>query len=913
MKQILDDFLISVNEYYTREKNECSEVMLSTSENLFNYHAEIDLPRISTQSFEQFTELNIDTNNLKIPSPLYIGKLLHNISIDIDPIPALIDFIHCRGLCVESDLNDQILIHQFIQNLGLRIFISVRPDLINPIIIDVEGSGSNFKLLCGLEPAKKNLVFSPNLISERLKELVDNFNKLQTESLTYRYDCLEDMNIAEPQLAKKYNFLFIANFPSGFNSDSCQLLKNIIQNSSRFGTFIFMTYNPEIKLRSGNNNEVSEIIKNLGYIQKNAGRYQIYNSKEESEYNSNFHLDLECGIPLNASNIIESLNIEIKKSGSRAVTQNAYFDKILSGKLNVWNYYLDDDSKNEGLIAPIGIINAQEELNFTIDCDTDNYHAIIGGKTGSGKTILIDNLIINAAINYSPEELQFVLLDFKGASFQKYKKLPHLKILFSGSQRFYGLNVLRYLKGENIRRQEILAERGGKISSLTKVERRMFNFPRLVIILDEFQILLKEMDEIFREASSLLDTLAQQGRSAGIHLILSSQDLTGVTLSDSTQSNSNVRIALKMDPLPCHMIFSRENIEATKLEKKGQAIYNDKSGRPTHGNIGFQVYLLEDKKSRELIDFLNEKWLNSGLNQIDKFVLPNENKATFQPKLIAHPPSLGIVTNSEYTDLFLGEPSFIRLKRGTQEKEHSFIRFKNADNSNILMAGNDLTSGMSIIGLAIYQLLQKGLNFSDVYLFNGFSSDKLHIQSCLKGFTNLFSNYHYFAKNNVNEMVSILSNELERRRANDLTDSSKIFIFLCNPDSTFYKSGFNFPEISQQLNSILKFGPTVSMHVFLYMYSAKTFINSLSGTNGIAVELFETKIVLKGDGLEITGFGIQKKEPEKNSTALLFAPEPITTINPDLFNIYNSIQRIDIENTNDSALEMLNEFFKEVQ
>lgn len=95
-------------------------------------------------------------------------------------------------------------------------------------------------------------------------------------------------------------------------------------------------------------------------------------------------------------------------------------------------------------------------------------------------------------------------MDFKGASFQKYRNLPHLRILFGGNDRNYGLNVLRFLDDENTRRQAILAGLGGKLSALNKADRIKHNMPRFIIILDEFQVLLKEVDSITRRQTDIL-------------------------------------------------------------------------------------------------------------------------------------------------------------------------------------------------------------------------------------------------------------------------------------------------------------------------------------------------------------------------------------------------------------------------
>ena len=85
-------------------------------------------------------------------------------------------------------------------------------------------------------------------------------------------------------------------------------------------------------------------------------------------------------------------------------------------------------------------------------------HALIAGKTGSGKSTMLHALITNIALTYSPDEAELYLIDFKkGVEFRAYavNKLPHARVIAIESEREFGLSVLQRLDG-------IMKERGEK-------------------------------------------------------------------------------------------------------------------------------------------------------------------------------------------------------------------------------------------------------------------------------------------------------------------------------------------------------------------------------------------------------------------------------------------------------------------
>jgi hypothetical protein len=186
-------------------------------------------------------------------------------------------------------------------------------------------------------------------------------------------------------------------------------------------------------------------------------------------------------------------------------------------------------------------------------------HWMVGGRSGAGKTAFLINVLYGLGARYSPAEMALYLLDFKeGVSFAEFVPtrrdrtwLPHAKAVGVESDREYGLAVLRELDAEMTRRSVAYKRAGVTRFADLRVEAAEEGrkpIPRILCVIDEFQVLLAGNDPTASEAVALLESLARKGRSYGIHLILASQTVLGVEAlyakRDSIFGQFPVRIAL---------------------------------------------------------------------------------------------------------------------------------------------------------------------------------------------------------------------------------------------------------------------------------------------------------------------------------------------------------------------------------
>ena len=180
----------------------------------------------------------------------------------------------------------------------------------------------------------------------------------------------------------------------------------------------------------------------------------------------------------------------------------------------------------------------------TLDLRTAGPHALVGGTTGSGKSELLQSWIVALARANRPEDVAFVLVDYKGgAAFGECARLPHTVGMLTDLDPHLAHRALRSLDAELRRRERLLAAVGA--ASLEEYLRVPPDdrdpLARLVIVVDEFRMLAEDQPEVLDG----MVRIAAIGRSLGVHLVLATQRPGGVVSAD-IRANVNLRIALRV-------------------------------------------------------------------------------------------------------------------------------------------------------------------------------------------------------------------------------------------------------------------------------------------------------------------------------------------------------------------------------
>ncbi len=206
----------------------------------------------------------------------------------------------------------------------------------------------------------------------------------------------------------------------------------------------------------------------------------------------------------------------------------------------------------ERLRVPIGV--TPEGLPVELDLKESaeegmGPHGLLVGATGSGKSEVLRTLVLALALTHGPDQLNFVLVDFKGgATFAGMAELPHVSAMISNleSELFLVDRMQEALRGEMVRRQEVLRE-AGNYANVTDYEadrlagRHAFPaMPALFVVLDEFSELLAAKPEF----AELFTAIGRLGRSLSIHLLLASQRLETGRMK-GLESHLSYRIGLR--------------------------------------------------------------------------------------------------------------------------------------------------------------------------------------------------------------------------------------------------------------------------------------------------------------------------------------------------------------------------------
>lgn len=196
-------------------------------------------------------------------------------------------------------------------------------------------------------------------------------------------------------------------------------------------------------------------------------------------------------------------------------------------------------------------------------------HGLIAGTTGSGKSETLQTYILSLALNFSPHDVGFFLIDYKGGGMANlFRGLPHTLGAISNLSGGQIQRAMVSIKSENMRRQRIFNENDvnniNLYTALYKNGEATVPVPHLFIIIDEFAELKREQREFMDE----LISVAQVGRSLGVHLILATQKPSG-TVDENISSNARFRLCLRV----------QDRQDSMEMLHKPDAAYLTQAGR----------------------------------------------------------------------------------------------------------------------------------------------------------------------------------------------------------------------------------------------------------------------------------------------------------------------------------------------
>lgn len=245
----------------------------------------------------------------------------------------------------------------------------------------------------------------------------------------------------------------------------------------------------------------------------------------------------------------------------------------------------------KSLAAPVGVAADGSLMMLDLHEKRQGPHGLVAGMTGSGKSEFILTYILSMAVNYHPDEVAFVLIDYKGGGLagafenpQTGVKLPHLVGTITNLDGAMIQRSLMSIESELLRRQRIFNETKGQVNEgtmdiyayqkLYRAGRVSKPMPHLFIVSDEFAELKQQQPEFMAK----LISAARIGRSLGVHLILATQKPSGV-VDEQIRSNTKFRVCLRV----------QERADSMDMLKRPEAAELTDTGR-FYLQVGYNEY-----------------------------------------------------------------------------------------------------------------------------------------------------------------------------------------------------------------------------------------------------------------------------------------------------------------------------------
>lgn len=234
-------------------------------------------------------------------------------------------------------------------------------------------------------------------------------------------------------------------------------------------------------------------------------------------------------------------------------------------------------------------------------------HLLVAGTTGSGKSVLLNSIVMSMLMRATPDELRLIMVDPKRVEFTFYAGLPHLYVPVVTEPR-QAASALQWAVSEMERRLKTfehykvrdIGSYNKQVESgrLAEMENPPSKMPFFVIVIDELSDLMMVAG---KDVEASIVRIAQLGRAAGIHLIVATQRPSADVVTGLIKANIDNRVALSVD----NSINSRiilDQVGAEKLLGRGDMLYKLRGKRPQRA----QACFVSETEVEEAVSFIKE-------------------------------------------------------------------------------------------------------------------------------------------------------------------------------------------------------------------------------------------------------------------------------------------------------------------
>ncbi|WP_121054101.1 FtsK/SpoIIIE domain-containing protein [Helicobacter pylori] len=543
---------------------------------------------------------------------------------------------------------------QFLREMLMRLLSSTPLVQLEVILVDALSLGGIFNLARRLLNKDNDFIYQQRILTESketeeaLKHLYEYLKvNLQEKLAGFRDFAHYNENEKDPLPLK---VLFLSGVDA-LSQNALYYLEKIMRFGSKNGVLSF------VNLESEKNNQSAEDLK------KHAEFFKDTTSFERFKY-----LNVE---------VINDQGIKSQHMQDFADKIKAYYRQKKEVKRELKDLQRDKEfwtkSSQYEVSVPVGWDINHTEVCFEIG-NAQN-HTLICDHSGSGKSNFLHVLIQNLAFYYDPYEVQLFLLDYKeGVEFNAYTDpiLEHARLVSVASSVGFGVSFLSWLCGEMEKRSNLFKQ--FKVKDLSDY-RKHDKMPRLIVVVDEFQVLFNSSSKETGAVNRYLTDLLKKGRSYGVHLVLATQTMRGGEIDSSIKAQIANRIALPMDAEDSAKILDDD--VACEIQKP-EGIFNNNGGHQKYHTKMSIPKAPDDFKS--FLTKIHTEFNQRNLTPIDRKIYNGET-----PLKMPH------TLKADEMRLHLG-------KEVDYEQKDLIVEFENNE-SHLLVVSQDLSARIALMKL----------------------------------------------------------------------------------------------------------------------------------------------------------------------------------------------------------------------
>lgn len=783
---------------------------------------------------------NNDWNELVVKSSedvrfIRVGQLTHQLFSSSFVVPARIPFIGSNKTFIIRSSDPQKSL-ELLQSLVVRTALMF-PHQTRYTLLDPAGAGIAFPMRRYLPLVTEN-TFD---IRRDLDGVNANIQRVIESYLDASVRSFEEVP-EEIRANERYSFVFAANFPQQYDRRAIEALQQIANTGPASGTYTFVHWNE---------------------------KYDLPRDISIDGFKNAVFINLES----NTINNPVQMSVTYDKSPSPEL-QQLLFQKLRDAKAPertiAWNdivgiaetqWWTEESSKI--ISTPVGIKSASEKLDVWFGINTENRpsaHGMMGAMTGSGKSNYCHVLITGLAVRYSPLELRMYLIDGKdGVEFQDYRHLPHAEVVSLRTSPELSRSVLDDLVKQKEWRNTIFAK--AKVPDLKTYREKgqpFGNIPRILLVIDEYQELFEGDKE--GVASNYLMQISQQGRSAGIHMLLISQRFgaAGMMNQSAIFGNMHLLIAMQMksdDVTSITQFGRRGKALVASCDLPGKIVINDRGGDDA-GNVAGKVAFLSSDDRKLLIERLQQKARTLSSQQLTpRIVLDGKS----QPVLVDNPFILSMCSRTSFptpeelqqiarrevieggfglNDWFAAErPSIAWIGQQFNVRGQATVVLKRKMGANVLVIGSANAVRYAILAsMMIGYALNNKPNNAKFYVVDRSIADA-EWNGVLKSVGDTILTPQTFAvqfardAKQIEEVLNEINAVISQRKSLDESEvlqEPNIYFFLtelesiemmCRKSDSY--GGASYSPAGELLKNIFNNGPMVGVHVILSFSSVR--------------------------------------------------------------------------------------------